>query len=568
MPILKRSLLIAPIIALGASIAGPAQAQQDLFYLDRAQLSGAPDDGYTVWRPHLYERTRFYGFTALGFTLNPLRADTTCPDPAAVEDLDNPVQGQLIGYFIIGTEVANRLGFNVALPVSFYTWYGENPISPTGGEQFNAEDKVALHDLRADARVRLLESNNRKFRLGLGGAAFAAIGNSAGAVAGDNQPSAFVYGAFEYDFDDFFIAANLGPHFKPVDGISIGARPDYSVGIGDEIRYSVGGYIPMRNDKIRLGLELFGTTGLEEVNGNRTFLAERNTNLEWLLQGRLKLDKDGQWQTMGGIGTRLLTSGYGGPDLRVLLSLGYWFTIKDTKTSTPAPRYKIVPGAEDHEKDRDGDGYPDDIDKCPDIKEDKRPPFPTDGCPADADRDGDGIPDSQDACPEVPEDKDGVADSDGCPETDADSDGIPDGQDKCPTEKGSASKVAERNGCPSIRFDGDDEIQLLEPIQFETGKAIIKPESFHILDEVASLLKSRKDLRIGVHGHTDSVGSDASNLTLSKNRAASCVKYLVDHGIPNSRLESQGFGEGQPVDTNDTPAGRARNRRTEFKVLN
>jgi len=184
------------------------------------------------------------------------------------------------------------------------------------------------------------------------------------------------------------------------------------------------------------------------------------------------------------------------------------------------------------------------------------------------DRDGDGIPDVEDACPDVPEDKDGIQDEDGCPEEDADSDKIPDTEDRCPTVPGPRNDIAERNGCPSLtRFEEGSEIQLLEPIQFDTGKATIKPVSFPILDEVVALMKARMDVKIAVHGHTDSVGSDASNLKLSKDRAASVMKYLVDHGISPERLQSEGFGETKPIESNDTAEGRLKNRRVEFKVV-
>ncbi len=133
---------------------------------------------------------------------------------------------------------------------------------------------------------------------------------------------------------------------------------------------------------------------------------------------------------------------------------------------------------------------------------------------------------------------------------------------------GKASKIAEKNGCPSlISFQDNGEIQLLEPIQFETAKSTIKPVSYPILDEVVALMKSRKDLKVGVYGHTDSVGGDAMNLQLSKDRAAACVRYLVEKGIAANRLQSEGFGETKPIATNDTPEGRAKNRRTEFKVI-
>ncbi|MBL0315975.1 MAG: OmpA family protein [Flavobacteriales bacterium] len=70
-----------------------------------------------------------------------------------------------------------------------------------------------------------------------------------------------------------------------------------------------------------------------------------------------------------------------------------------------------------------------------------------------------------------------------------------------------------------------------------------------------------------IGGHTDNVGSDEANMTLSNNRAASVVEFLVKHGIEASRLSSKGYGETLPVATNDTDEGRAKNRRTEFKIV-
>jgi outer membrane protein OmpA-like peptidoglycan-associated protein len=87
------------------------------------------------------------------------------------------------------------------------------------------------------------------------------------------------------------------------------------------------------------------------------------------------------------------------------------------------------------------------------------------------------------------------------------------------------------------------------------------------MDEVLDLMKSRPSMRIGVYGHTDSKGTPENNLRLSKERAAAVRNYLQGKGIAASRLESEGFGQTKPVDTNDTDAGRAKNRRVEFKIL-
>jgi outer membrane protein OmpA-like peptidoglycan-associated protein len=141
-------------------------------------------------------------------------------------------------------------------------------------------------------------------------------------------------------------------------------------------------------------------------------------------------------------------------------------------------------------------------------------------------------------------------------------------QDKCPNEAGVRSADPSKLGCPSNTQIGEDgEVQLLRPIEFEYGKAVIKESSFPILDEVLELMKSRPSVRMGVYGHTDNKGALALNMRLSKERAAACKNYLGSHGIAASRLESQGFGPNQPLGDNNSDEGRARNRRVEFKIL-
>ena len=104
-------------------------------------------------------------------------------------------------------------------------------------------------------------------------------------------------------------------------------------------------------------------------------------------------------------------------------------------------------------------------------------------------------------------------------------------------------------------------------IQFETGKAVIKPVSYKILDEVASILNEYPYYDVNVDGHTDNVGKADKNLKLSQDRAASAVAYLVSKGIPASRLTSAGYGDTKPVADNKTAAGRAQNRRVEFNLI-
>lgn len=111
------------------------------------------------------------------------------------------------------------------------------------------------------------------------------------------------------------------------------------------------------------------------------------------------------------------------------------------------------------------------------------------------------------------------------------------------------------------------EVIRLNNIFFDFAKATLQKESYPELNRVAELMTNNPSLIIQLNGHTDSVGDDASNMTLSKNRAQAVVDYLVQKGVDKSRLESKGFGETKPIANNDTEDGKAINRRVEFLVL-
>ena len=106
----------------------------------------------------------------------------------------------------------------------------------------------------------------------------------------------------------------------------------------------------------------------------------------------------------------------------------------------------------------------------------------------------------------------------------------------------------------------------LRNVFFETGSAALRPESAAELDRLAALLTDAPALKIQINGHTDNVGDDASNQKLSEARAKAVYDYLIAKGIAAERLKYKGFGESQPLEANDTPEGRGRNRRTEFVV--
>ena len=108
---------------------------------------------------------------------------------------------------------------------------------------------------------------------------------------------------------------------------------------------------------------------------------------------------------------------------------------------------------------------------------------------------------------------------------------------------------------------------VLDDCNFETGKATLQPESYAVLDELVAYLVRKDDEKIELGGHTDNVGSAASNLKLSLDRANTVRAYLLTKGIDPDRVTAKGYGMTQPIADNKSEDGRALNRRTEVKIL-
>ena len=215
------------------------------------------------------------------------------------------------------------------------------------------------------------------------------------------------------------------------------------------------------------------------------------------------------------------------------------------------------------------------------------------GC-SDPDRDSDGVCDKwvahvhlesqfertckdSDLCEDVP----GRAEFKGCPNPDTDYDTVCDpwvtaqnllaefpscaGSDECPFEKG----LVEHNGCPPPKkfiVITETQIELKEQFFFATNKTKVLPKSEPLLDEIAEALKENPTIHISIDGHTDSTGKYKSNVKLSQGRAKSVMQELIKRGISKDRMTYAGWGPDKPIDTNDTPEGRANNRRVELNI--
>jgi outer membrane protein OmpA-like peptidoglycan-associated protein len=118
----------------------------------------------------------------------------------------------------------------------------------------------------------------------------------------------------------------------------------------------------------------------------------------------------------------------------------------------------------------------------------------------------------------------------------------------------------------NIEFDPPKTF-VLENVEFDFGKATLRPASYKALDELVEYLQRKSDDRIEIGGHTDNIGSEAKNKILSLERAKSIVSYLIAKGIDPARLTSKGYGSLEPIEENNTEAGRQKNRRTEVKIL-
>jgi outer membrane protein OmpA-like peptidoglycan-associated protein len=261
--------------------------------------------------------------------------------------------------------------------------------------------------------------------------------------------------------------------------------------------------------------------------------------------------------------------------------------VSDNKDKCPDTPTGVAVDANGCPVDTDGDGVADYIDECPTVAG----LTSLKGCP---DADGDGVADKNDKCPDTPkgwkvdasgcpldQDKDGVADAidkctdtpdridvdkNGCP-VDTDGDGVADYLDKCPTVAG----TIENKGCPVIEATevilSTPDMQV-EPVYFGYDKANYMSGEKKKIDQLVKILKADDKLKVNLTGNADSKGTAEYNMTLTEKRIDSVVQTIQSGGIPENRISKEkALGETKPAATNETPEGRALNRRVTFEVI-
>lgn len=391
-----------------------------------------------------------------------------------------------------------------------------------------------------EARVTLLDTS-APFELGLAGTVTLPVGDSDQLVADEavsGHPRVLLAKSWG-EGNRSFVALNAGVRFRRASTLG-DVDAGHELTLGGGVNWALWGPL----------------AAVVEVGGRTTFdnaLSERVTPWGALLGLRWA---PASYSLAAGAGPGL-NEGVGNPKYRLLATGGVrWRTRTEEPLHEEAEDAWPVEVARAEEKpvvvmkDHCRSDENADPNRCPDL-----------------DADGDAVRNGVDACPLEPEDVDGFEDADGCPDPDNDGDGIPDSDDRCPLDAETVNGVEDEDGCPDKVRVQEGMITTLEPIFFETNSTKIQERSEPLLAEIAQVIRSREDLGVvSIEGHTDSRGSEAYNLELSRGRAESVRRFLIDAGVPESRLVARGFGKSRPLVAGDTPAAHAINRRVEFRL--
>jgi outer membrane protein OmpA-like peptidoglycan-associated protein len=597
---------------------GVASGQTQEFSVQRFEPAPGPNNSLTVETLHMdggwsWSAGLFMNYSLDPYVVQSCRSLTTCSDPAAVKLPNTDVVRDMLTWDLLAS-ISPRPWVQIGLRVPLSYVDGDGLNLTTGGPLTPSLQAFSIGDPDIEAKFRLWSGSRIPLSLGVAGdISFVAHSTSATNFIGDSSPvTGGVRAILDGSAGRFVYAANLRAIFR--EDVTVGMNQGVAnTTLGPEFRYgAAAGFKVTRRFEILA--EGFGGTGFSSSPGTNSL--EIDGALRFLLH-----DSDVALTAGGGGG---VVQGVGVPAARAFLGIMYARSVHDRDgdgvpdnvdrcPDVPAPKDDSWDGSGcPHVKDADGDGIPDDLDKCPDaggadvIRDPKSPHYgcpealldrdhdgipdkldkcpdaggpdvirnpdnPYYGCP---DRDHDGTPDYLDKCPDQPEATDDLFDGSGCPHVrDTDGDGIPDDVDQCPTEPETYNGYKDEDGCPDT---GPAAVEVTETgitihdrIEFAVGRDKINTtKSFQVLNAVAGVLHGHKEILVlEVQGHTDSAGAAEANRVLSQKRAEAVVKYLVSKGVEPGRLKAVGYGPDHPIAFNTTAAGRQKNRRVEFHIL-
>jgi outer membrane protein OmpA-like peptidoglycan-associated protein len=576
-----------------------AHAQQG-FGLSR--FEPAPVGEMTLMVDHpWFSKTRWFAAgLSLNYAHNPLVFRTVDADGSTTSATD-VVQHQLTGHLDLAGSFLDRVTISATLPVTLL-----ERGTPAGGAA--PLDGVAVGDPRVGAAVRLWnQPDANAVSLAIAANLWIPIG-AEGKHQGDRTvrfaPKLILSGL---GLERLRWAVTAAYQYRA--GATIGTVGGANA-VGQELQLGAALGYACRELRCHVGPELVFATLL---TGGRAFTVN-GTTLEALLGFHFSIAR--LFQVGAGVGFGLMRLA-GTPDGRVLLRLAYAPVRKEEPKKEPDrdgdgipdrvdacpdvpgvptkdPRTNGCPSDRDGDGvldvddqclvtpmgahpdpakrgcpigDADGDGILDSEDQCPTTPAGAHPHPTKKGCP-DVDTDGDGVFDGQDRCPSVPAGVHPDPAQPGCPLADRDDDTVPDVKDACPDEPGAPSTNPKKNGCPGLVLVRQGSLTILSPVHFATGKDKILPDSFPVLQAVAEALIAEPEIKkVSIEGHTDDRGGHDFNMDLSQRRTQSVRTWLIEHGVAPDRLEAHGLGETQPLMPNATEAGRAKNRRVEFRIL-
>jgi outer membrane protein OmpA-like peptidoglycan-associated protein len=501
-----RSALIATSL-LTAAARGKADPTPSL----AVEPAPAGDRGFAV------ERAATHGSLAPSVRVATDYASAPLVLKNRVEALDRVVTHQLWVYALASLSLAHQWVLHAAMPV-VVAQDGDAPLL-SGPTATRVSSGAALGDLRVGARFRFWESSDDAvMKTSLAIASSVWLPTASEGYTGDGAVRARGALHLEGTTTRVYWAANGGVRTRPFEKLQ--AILPVRVGTAVTLGLAAGFYADS-HQKMALGIEVLSDLTL---GGGSSLFDPRGTTGHSFVTAHFR-PGSGPLELGAALGPGF-GQGAGSADFRVLAMVGFAFE----QAAPPS--------------DEDGDGVPDRIDACLDLRGVPSADPVLNGCPATpTDRDGDGIPDENDACPAVAGESTRVKATHGCPLAPKPPD-LP------------ATKLAEKT------------IVLSQQVQFETGTAVLRAESDGVLSEVAKILVDHPDIELmEVQGHTDEVGTADYNRQLGQARATSVVSWLVQHGIKRERLVPKGYGSDRPIADNTSEEGRKKNRRVEFQVL-